>query len=125
MLFCHINLYSLGEILHAELASDEQRVAAPRYAYQYSVGRRERRAVEFHARGLYAVGGKRVALYRIVVRRREHQRPALAQPVEQRDAERRALLGVRARAELVEHDERARRNPVEYLRDVRDVRAEG
>ena len=85
-------------LLHAELARDKQRVAAPRYAYQDSVGRRKRRAVEFHARGLYAVGGERVALYRIVVRRRKHQRAALAQPVEQRDAERRALLGVRARA---------------------------
>ena len=85
------------------------------------IRRRQRLHVELDARVLHPRRAFGVALQLRVVRRRDDVRPALAQKVEQRARDRRALLRIGARAELVEQDQRAAVGVAQHAHDARDV----
>ena len=89
------------------------------------VGRRERLRLEPERRALDSLGRRCVRLQRIVVRRRDEMRAALAEVIDDGDAERTALDRIRARTDFVHEHERRKRERTIHRDDVRDVSREG
>ena len=104
-----------------EPAGDLERVRRAGPAERERVGGRERLGVE--ADGAVERAGRRARplLDLGVVRRRDRQRRALRELVEQGPRERRALDRVGAGGDLVEQHERARRRRLEHVHEVAEV----
>ena len=106
---------------HAQALGDRQGVGPSGSADHQPIGRRERLDVELDARVLDARHGLGVALQLGIVRRGDDVGAAFAQEIEQRPSDRRALLWVGARAELVEQDQRAAVGFAQHSHNARDV----
>ena len=109
----------------AQPGGDLERQAAPGRPVREPVVRREGVRVEAERRAGNARGGGRVRLEQLVVRRGHDHGAARAEVLDERRTQRAALHRVRARADLVEQDERGQLQVLVHRHDVADVAGEG
>ena len=96
----------------------------PGRAVEQPIGRREVLRIERERRHRHAVGADAPRLHRIEVRRRDDERAALAEMLDDRRRERAAFVGIRAGADFVEQDQRRHLQIAIHRDEVRDVRRE-
>ena len=110
--------------VEAEPRRDLEGEAAARRAVHQLVGRRERLGVESERGARYTLGRRRVGLQRVVMARRDDRRAARLEVIDDGDAQRASFDRICARADLVEEDERRRREAAVHRGNVGDVRRE-
>ena len=106
----------------AEAARDVDAARSAGHADHQAIRGPQIHFVEFDRRVQHARRGRGIRFQAVVVRGGERQAAALAEFIEQRDGQRRALFGRRARAQFIHEHERTRRGGFEHGAHVEHVR---
>ncbi len=109
---------------HAEPLRHLDREAAPGCAVDQAIGGREILRIERERRHRDALGADAPRLHRIKMRRRDDQRAALAEMLDDRRRQRAALVRIGAGADFVEQDQRRQLQLAIHRHQVGDVRRE-